>query len=321
MVYELQEALKNAEQANDENKVETEIIILSDTVRQRRARTPNLSSEASESKENEPVSTVLPDLLPKTFRLAESSALFSRVSDGQPMSVDETVATTSGEVRNDVSKVEIKEKNLSPKMSVRNIEYPLNKIDQETKKIEPKVGEIVDTINILESCKAFEPEYVETVNIIDASSDTDTSCSSPKLDVRKDIEISENGNEEDDDSMDDLENELEKELAKYDSPPVDDKLLKVEKKRISYDEKHEHFNKKVGRDHDILKESEIIKPLPGAEMDPMAYGDTIMPERDSFYNSDKENYDEPLVFSDDEDIPRYSIEMATDSDSDTVFIA
>lgn len=76
--------------ADDDN---TEIVVVSDTVRQRRARTPqsgespssaNTSASESPTKAVEASSSgdqVLPDVLPpQTFRLAESSTLFSQIS-------------------------------------------------------------------------------------------------------------------------------------------------------------------------------------------------------------------------------------------------
>ncbi|XP_055532572.1 dystrophin, isoforms A/C/F/G/H isoform X3 [Wyeomyia smithii] len=236
-----------------------EFVVLSDTVRQRRIKIS--SSKPEEQMQNsDQLSNALPDLLPTTFRLAETSSLFSSVfikrSPSSPRS--DILHNTS----NECSVVEIKEKNVSPKMSVQNVNVP-------------KQGQVIDTINILETCKSFEPEYVETVHIIDASSDTDTSCSSPMPEKKKISNV--------------IENSVN--ILQY----VDNHADK-------------RPNKLLPLSHQILETTSKLKKVTCTQN---------ALERDSFYNSDKENYDEPLVFSEDEDIPRYSIEMATDSDSDT----
>lgn len=278
----------------------TEIVVVSDTVRQRRARTPSsgieLAERLSERFSNGDSSQGMPDVLPKTFRLAEASSLFtedamdpSKLINSQESRVEmEDNASSSHKF----SIVEIKEGNLSSKMSVLR--------DNST---DANVGQIVDTINILERCDNFEPEYVETVHIVDASSDTDTG-STPILNRKSSNKMDE------DDSMDELEVELEKELELFSNYIVDedvDKVLLVEKQRISFDGKQN-----MEKDRDFLKDSEQIKLRPSLK-------ELLMEERNSFYSPDKEN-DEALVFSEDEDIPRYSIEMATDSDSDVVKI-
>lgn len=323
---------------------------MSDTVRQRRARTPSANENTSERMSNgvtdEQASSeraaspkaeassptmdnnrnVLPDLLPTTFRLAESSSLFSDISKNKPIANSElppraerSSRGTRRQQQQDFSVVAIREKNLgNEKMSVvQNVEV------DESENLDPKVGEIVDTINILESVDTFEPEYVETVHIIDASEDTSDTDSSLHLDES-------GGNKED------TKVEFEKDIDTSDPQladeveirPSDSGVLRVEKQRISFEEKR----KRLENERDLLRDSEEeldqektprSKPKK-ARPSPRDAGIPLSPSavRDSFYSQDKENFDEPLVFSEDEDIPRFSLELAPglESDSDTVMI-
>ncbi|XP_037944329.1 dystrophin, isoforms A/C/F/G/H-like [Teleopsis dalmanni] len=319
---------------------DTEIVIVSDTVRQRRARTPsandaNTTQTSIESnsptrvmKEEQTIEQqVLPDLLPpQTFRLAESSSLFSQISlNPQSLTEQNEVRNNSHKLpksksgENHAQMVEIKAKNIqNDKMSVQNIE------------LEPHIGEIVDTVNILESVEPFVPEYVETVQIIDLSEDSDSSmridadgkevrrskskrslCESPKVMFSEEVELRPEANNT--------------------STPI----LRVEKQRISFEEKR----KRMENERDILrdseeecdddsKETELKQPkakrwrqLKMTVEIPTESLSGLELERNSFYNADKEtSFDvEPLVFSDDEEIPRFSMEMTPtfDSDSDT----
>ncbi|XP_054725121.1 dystrophin, isoforms A/C/F/G/H-like [Anastrepha obliqua] len=364
---------------------DVEIVVVSDTVRQRRARTPSANdspnagdtptksdktqtaqSQAqqlhqtcesqSPTGEQAIVTQVLPDVLPpQTFRLAEFSTLFSHISTSTPIEISDTVPakppkrkSRKGEQHAKV--VEIRERNLPhDKMSVQNIEF------------EPQVGEIVDTVNILESVEPFVPEYVETVQIVDLSEDSDSSmrfdadgkeikrskskrslCESPKPQA----------------PLSPLPDDVEMREAQ----PINTStpFLRVEKQRISFDEKR----KRIESERDILRDSEEdeeerptknveisngkestpkqpkrwrqltltldeeqspkkAKARDGSEQLKQFEGQCSVesPVRDSFYGADKEaSYDlEPLVFSDDEDIPRFSLEMTPtfDSDSDT----
>jgi hypothetical protein len=233
---------------------DTEIVVVSDTVRQRRSRTPISASISNDV-------VVMPDLLPKASVSSDAS--------------DETQS------RGEFSMVEVKERETSAKMSIFE---------------SPKV----DTINIYESCSRFVPEQVETVHIIDASSDTDTPASTPQLERKK-----KSG------SMDELKTELKRELEEISNfeNAVDD--FAVKKQRISFDE-HKNLN---GKDRDVLRDSEVEeKAIKKIKLRP-SLKELWMEERNSFYDESKVN-DEPLEFSDDEEIPRYSIEM--DSDSDVV---
>lgn len=239
--------------------------------------------------------------------------------------------------------MEIRERNLPhDKMSVQNIEF------------EPQVGEIVDTVNILESVEPFVPEYVETVQIVDLSEDSDSSM---RIDADgKEIQSSKSKRSPCESPkpqaplsplLDDVE--LRGAVPLNSSTP----FLRVEKQRISFDEKR----KRIEKERDILRDSEEDedeRPTKDAthsntnistpkqpkrwrqltlaldeEQSPkkakphdVSEGALDSPVRNSFYSADKEaGYDlEPLVFSDDEDIPRFSLEMTPtfDSDSDTV---
>lgn len=224
--------------------------------------------------------------------------------------------------------VEIKVKNIhSDKMSVHM-----------SGDLEPQQGEIVDTVNILESVEPFVPEYVETVQILDLSEDSDSSL---RVDAQgKQVKRSKSKRSlcdspqtvpEENAWEKDLEVELRPSIHQTSTP-----ILRVEKQRISFDEKR----KRVEKERDILRDSEEEGDAPptASFKQPKAKRwrqlqmameelDNSMAEhaaRDSFYNPDKDlSFEvEPLVFSDDEDIPRFSMEMTQplDSDSDTVCI-
>lgn len=262
-----------------------EIVVVSDTVRQRRSRTP-ISAISNDS--NRESNVVMPDLLPKTLQSSEFPS-FSDVSAEEMQSRE----VDAGEC----SMVEIKERELSSKIVIKNIEFEDAK---------------VDTINVFESCSRFEPEQVETVNIVDVS-DTDTASSTPLL-TRKSIKSlnSTNG------STDELETELKRELETFSNfetvgEPTEDFCVK--KQRISFEE---HKTLK-GKDRDVLLDSEIAeeKAIRLMKLRP-TLKELWMEERNSFYDND--DNDEPLEFSDDEEIPRYSIEMDSDSDAVAVFI-
>lgn len=228
---------------------DTEIVVVSDTVRQRRARTPQANDSNGES-------NVLPDLLPQTFRLTETSNLFSQVA-GESLEVDD---------EKHPSVVEVKERDIteSPLMSVAL----------------PKVAEIVDTV---ETVGSFIPEYVETVQVLDMSEDSDSS-------VRVDEDyVALRG----DDSQ----------------TPV----LKIEKQRISFEEKR----KRIDKERDILRDSEEDLDLKATPKKPKRLRQFFLDEEQRHSANDP---DETLVFSEDEDIPRFSLEnsLAFESDSDTV---
>lgn len=336
-------------------------MVVSDTVRQRRARTPQAGeggtpntslneSPQSATADAQPSSNsgeqVLPDLLPpQTFRLAESSTLFSQISLNPNKAMDSPQPKPAKNKRKapaaPAQVVEIKVKNIqNDKMSVQNIA------------LEPHQGEIVDTVNILESVEPLLPEFVQTVQIVDLSEDSDSSlrvdgngkevrrskskhslCESPGAKAAE-------GTDADPDANADADAEaMLRPAAGNTSTP----LLRVAKQRISFDEKR----KRIAHERDILRDSEeeeapqsVAAPTGSAtasEQRPKAKRwrqlqpemEALTPDtepespiRNSFYSADKETgFDiEPLVFSDDEEIPRFSLEMTPtfDSDSDTV---
>lgn len=355
----LENLLKTARPNSKIEDEETEIVVVSDTVRLRRARTPSSNSssptkEVNDTSINTSLKTsatngsqkpqvgseqfvgrqssqqVLPDLLPpQTFRLAETSALFSQISKN-PQKMETDIPPPKPSKRKSAESpaqmVEIKVKNInSDKMSVHI-----------SAAMETQQGEIVDTVNILESVEPFVPEFVETVQIVDLSEDSDSSM---RVDVdgkeikrskskRSLCESPKTANDEND-LDEDLEIELRPSHNQTSTP-----FLRVEKQRISFDEKR----KRVEKERDILRDSEeegdaqtagIIKQPKAKRWRQLQMAmeelDNSMAEhevRDSFYNADKDlSFEvEPLVFSDDEDIPRFSMEMTQplDSDSDTV---
>jgi hypothetical protein len=240
---------------------------------------------------------VMPDLLPKKSN-CDSQNNISPVSANETHSRDNHNPNHNNKSQQ-CTIVEVKER----EMNDRNNKF----IDNENV---TKTGQIVDTVSILESCKQFEPQQVETVNIIDASSDTDYSANSTPQLVRKPMK-SNNG------SIDELKTELKRELETIsnfeveiddDDENKDENSLElvVKKQRISFDERV-----KLGKDRDVLLDSEK-SVISGMKIRPTLQ-ELLMEERNSFYSADKEN-DEPLEFSDDEEIPRYSMEMDSDSD-------
>lgn len=249
---------------------DTEIVIVSDTVRQRRSRTPiSVSSDGRES------NVVMPDLLP--------NSVFSDASGAEtPQREDKC------------SKVEVKERNLSTQFIVKNIDFEDAR---------------VDTINIFESCSRFEPEQVEIVHIIDASSDTDTATSTPLLNRRsmKSLGSISCG------SMDELKTELKREL---DTVADFEEVGEVSVKKQKTSEKK--YNS--AKDRDLLRDSEVSeeRALKALKLRP-TLKELWMEERNSFYDELPDGHEEPLEFSDDEEIPRYSVEMDSDSDLVALF--
>ncbi len=183
-----------------------------------------------------------------------------------------------------VEVAEVKEKNLPSKMSVKNIEIEKENVEQ-----------IVD---ILESCHDFEPSQPETVLVFDVDSFTDSTESTPIF-KRKYNEIVE---EEEKSLVLELEDELNQVSKFLDNHGIvnDGKMERISPTFISEIE-----------DSDNIDENATTLKSDVQELD----------DKDSLFSpSDSEDQfeDEPLVFSEDEDVPRYSIEM--DSDSDVVFL-
>ncbi|XP_055384433.1 dystrophin, isoforms A/C/F/G/H-like [Condylostylus longicornis] len=413
----------------DPQDPDTEIVIVSDTVRQRRARTPSSSTVDSNSNktpdrlsassttnynENNEIpakesdstqisnaesnadcdknidsdsdqnGNVMPDLLPKTFHLAESSALFSQISSGQNIQEMQQNKFDPKEIENSVQQrqqqqqqqnvaiVEVVEKDLQHhKMSVlanvvqidsSTLENDENSDNDAKDNDNSKKQETV----LLETVNTLEVEFVETVDLSDGNSDTDSSikleggaASRSKTSLENSL-IEYDSEKELEEAFNNNNNDIEMREGNN-----QDGILKIERQRISYDEK-EHQS--TDNERDILRDSEddefvlvmevsnelVAAPI-SAEHDSIETSFTPVHrspktpkkpkrlklcnnsinninnnknnssskknnekgnnERDSFYNSE-ENLDEPLVFSDDEDIPRFSFEMPTGSDSD-----
>lgn len=250
-----------------------EIVVVSDTVRQRRSRTP-LTSVQTENMIKDSKSN-MPDLLPKTFHLAESSSLFSQINSPQSLLSGTEDDDESNEAK--FSVVEIRETNISPPKRVVNT-FNANEFAQAQ-----STGEVFNTCSILESVNYLEPCSVETVHIIDATSepsDTDTSCSTPNLDDRPDSKVS-----SDDES---------------DEYVVNDSPIKVMSGRCSFDENKGNLYK----DRDLLKDSENwetkVPAKPHRKRLTPTLKEILSADRDSFYSADNEIFDEPLTFSDDD---------------------
>ncbi|XP_030374129.1 dystrophin, isoforms A/C/F/G/H isoform X6 [Scaptodrosophila lebanonensis] len=340
----------NSTQKSTTPEDDTEIVVVSDTVRQRRARTPQSGETSSantsatvespkasvESKSEDSNANsqphVLPDLLPpQTFRLAESSTLFSQISLQPPGAQSKISAMPPPKPAKNKRKadaaqvVEIKVKNIqNDKMSVQNIAF------------EPQVGEIVDTVNILESVEPFVPEYVETVQIVDLSEDSQ-SDSSMRVDAEgREVRRTKSKNSLAESPLtksNDVDEPDEEAMLRPSAENTSTPFLRVEKQRISFDEKR----KRIANERDILRDSEEESSQPDAaatEQRPKAKRwrqlqpslDATTPDtepespgRNSFYSADKEaGFDiEPLVFSDDEEIPRFSLEMTPTFESDS----
>lgn len=237
-------------------------------MRQRRSRTPSASTTpttpsnvasptppeitVTQSVTSSHTSNVLPDLLPKTFHLAESSSLFSRISEGEDVFVSSNdhshakIDRSSAEQQREqaFSVVEIRESNLtSPKKAAIN---RIGSIRPDQLLI-PKTGEVVNTVTVLEIADYFEPECVETVNILDVTSETsDTETSTtPIMDDRKSqLTTSQEGFDE------------MVELLVDDSPVLlrrTSDTLHVETIRASFDEN----KRRLSQDRDLLHDSEL----------------------------------------------------------------
>lgn len=230
---------------------DVEIVMVSDTIRQRRSRTP-ISATPDGNRESNLV--VMPDLLPM------SNGISSVSNETQPQKYVNGEACTVVEVK------EIEEQSSS------------------------KVGQIVDTVSIFENCNQFEPQQVETVNIIDASSDTDTANSTPQLHRKSFTNNINNTNKNS--SIDELQTELQKELETVSTFEFD-----------MSDDQNESSPKNECPEKSLIS---MMKLRPTLQ-------ELLMEERNSFYGADKEN-DEPLEFSEDEEIPRFSVEIDSDSD-------
>lgn len=285
-----QEAIESHPVQNDD----MEIVVVSDTVRQRRSRTPSTSATSTANtnddtkeivqsfKANDSSGNVMPDLLPKTFHLVESSTLFSQIQD----SGADLLMSNPDDVDREhkFAVVEIRESNITmPKRAIG--------------KIEPNVSEnsiaVSNTCSILESVNFMKPSSVETVHIVDATSepsDTETSTTPNPDDGTESV-----GSSSDSDS----ENEYDTGETYIPQGYLPDKP----KRQVWLSRIEERPSSKVHRSRlqTTTKEALLI-------------------DRDSFIDGDdNELNDEPLIFSDDDD---QNIEVAQSdelTDRDTVY--
>lgn len=135
-------------------------MVVSDTVRLRRARTPSSAGESPGGGRGLAAVVVtgpqnLPDLLPNTFRLAEQSSLFSNIDAHS-------------------------EHYMNGKAAVQENTLTLST---------PQVSHIT-----LEKVQYFEPEHAETVNIVDLSEDNASDTSEGCATARDDRHESQCGN-------------------------------------------------------------------------------------------------------------------------------
>lgn len=279
----------------DGNVDDMEIVVVSDTVRQRRSRTPSTSASTGQNenivKDSKTNTSVMPDLLPKTFHLAETSALFSQVNSSPNDLLTRNNSNDDTETK--VSIVEIRETNLtSPKKVVNTYKTEINQSQN--------VGQMLNTCSILESVSYLEPSRVETVHIIDATSepsDTETPCSTPNLDDKSDKNVL-----SDDEDGDSDENEYET------GEPAPKKQMSYRdalRKNRDFDEIDNRSPPKSHR----KKLTPTLKEILSAISD-----------RDSFYSADKEVFDEPLTFSDDDDSHQLGAQTSENFNRDTVLI-
>lgn len=236
----------------------------------RRAR----SSSSTETNENN-TSNELPDLL-----------LNNKTNSKQPSQSDSNDSSSSSSDTQSTKKlVAVKEKNLSSKMTVKNIDIETENVEQ-----------IVD---ILESCHAFEPEQVQTVFVVDV--DSEPEGSTPKLDRK----FCGGGLDVDDDKQ--FENLLQSERDRIKEFMVKHKIHADDASRNGFSETEDS---ETMNENDASLRRDVL--------------DMLCDDRNSFLevSDTEEQYDEdePLVFSEDEEVPRYSIEMDVDSDSDVVSI-
>lgn len=321
-----------------------EIVIVSDTVRQRRSRTPlpstpmqsstittegiasELPAQSTAHPKPKPKPLRMPDLLPKTFHLAETSALFSQVDKAQNLLAQSPSLTPSPtpppppqrkssltsmrrlsehdyENEQKVSVVEIRESNLTtPKR-------PINTYHTRESLQSHNVGQIMNTCSILESVDYIEPCSVETVHIVDVTSepsDSETQSSTPNRTGRNNQRESSSDDDDDDDESDANEYETgEPAIAVALPKSASMDKMRILRQQISCDESR----KSLQKDRDLLKDSEIEESaqpkLSPSEKTQHLKITTALNEilRSKSKDSDRgtDSFDEPLIFSDDDD--------------------
>lgn len=265
----LQEAIETHPMQNDD----MEIVVVSDTVRQRRSRTPStsatpvasISNDTKEHKTNDSNGNVMPDLLPKTFHLVESSALFSQIHENCDDLLMQCIDEADREQRFAV--VEIRESSIA---------LPKRAIGKAGPNISENIIEESNTCSILESVNFMQPSNVETVNIVDLTSepsDTET-CSTPNPDDRSVSAESSN------------ESDSEHEYDTGEAFRPSGLFLNVSNRQIRSSKTNDFEYKTPAQLHSI-KPVSILKK-------------TLAIDRNSFHDADRDD-EEPLIFSDDDE--------------------
>lgn len=294
--------------------VETEIVVVSDTVRQRRVRN-NFSQDTSSqpilknisSKKNELTTStelsMLPDVLPpETFRLAESSALFSQISQNFNNKSDATTGSESGVEL--IRKYPLKRKNTE--LTAQVVEIKVKNIKNDKMSIylsglnnglSDGSGFVQDTVNILEKVEQFHPEFVEMVQILDASEDSDSS-------LRSENENKTIKNFDQPAERTNSDCKLKTGVKNHTLP-----ILRVERKSISFEKGRKCFD----TERDLLKDAEEtsqliekfnVKPNDHDKSSiKVNKGEVVLY---SFDNREFNNDVKTLFFCDDEDISRHS---------------
>lgn len=325
-----------------------EIVIVSDTVRQRRPRTPlqsppltpmhssaNTADTACTATElpihcNDTKDTAtqrtLPDLLPKTFHLAETCALFSQVDNAPNLLAQSSPKLTtppppperrSSLLRRNsehdyanvqkVSVVEIRAANLTtPKRAIST--YHTRETLQSH-----NIGQVMNMCSILESIDYIEPCQVETVHIVDVTSEPSDSetCGSTPSRIKRTKQNSQRKSSSDDD--DDDENDDQSDANEYETGEPKPKSARADRMKILRQMSYERDGRALPQDRDLLKDSEI-EIVPERRSESMAdkpHRIKLTPtlkeilsatSRDYDRNAaTADAYDEPLVFSDDDD--------------------
>lgn len=320
-----------------------EIVVVSDTVRQRRSRTPlpqtPMQSSATESTtaselpappststastkpKLKPKPFILPDLLPKTFHLAESSALFSQVdNDAQNFLALKSPSLTPSPTRtppappqrksslrrmaeqNDyenvqkVSVVEIRESNLTTPKKAINTFHTRESLQRQN------LGQVMNTCSILESVDFIEPCNVETVHIVDVTSepsDSETPSSTPKQSKRAGLNNQREASSDSDDEGGDSDESDAKEYETGEEPiigplpeTVSTDKMRILRRGISWDESR----KPLKKDRDLLRDCET---QPHRKL--VAGLKEILSVRSGDFDREAQSFDEPLVFSEDDD--------------------
>lgn len=333
-----------------------EIVVVSDTVRQRRSRTPLQSPPSPPQQSSSTARTVtdlpahnydtnakpkqiaMPDLLPKTFHLAETCALFSQIDNAQnSLAPSPTKLTTpppppqrSSSLKTMRKSVDHDYENVSEKVSV--VEIRAVNLTAPTRAISTyhtreslqchNIGQRMNTCSILESIDYIEPSQVETVHIVDVSSepsDSETRSSTPNPTNRtkqnnQRESLSDDDDDDDDDQSDANEYETGEPAMAGPQPKNSNRgKMQILRQQISC----EGNRKSLQKDRDLLKDSEIecvterrpqLKPSPPPKLQKPqrikltpTLKEILSTTPTDCDQSAADKFEEPLVFSDDDD--------------------